>query len=468
MISSIQPRPIKQLLIPFLAFLTIPLLNCINPKTEPPTAPDLIALRGEILGFPITYSGNNGCAASSSAQTSQTSQSGITLKHYKISETITKLPSYVGAQIGPWPDSIEPVSQLCDSIPYWLEITTPQSAKPETLTIQSLNRSWNLKILETSLPAEPSMPLYIQMQPWDISRAHGDLNQQNFTLYPPYFDRMIANRIYPLKHWIDASSTHLTASFQYATQYAWLPLSIYNTFTDSQAREQISLAKSRNLKPLVYLVDEPSGSELAQAITLAKRIHAIDPLVELIATTKWSQSLQDAGIKPCEVLHPGHISGKAKCYYTSCMANGCGPATGGLSGAPDLVLDHPPIFSRIYPWIAHFLGSDYFIYYNMLEGHKDQRSSPMISHPVTKSQWGNLDGVLIHPDIQNSKPIETLRMKYLLRGMQDIEILKLANQTDLSALIRSPFDWERSSAPFDSLIQKAKESLKWTQTNSET
>lgn len=429
-------------------------VGCKDKDTEPSKADlDLMAVKNETLGMKMTW-GVKACEPASHLNTAD----GIEFVHYDIGEIQVNKPSYEGSKgvPGKFQDPLTIAAEICPSKEYWLDIAVDRRAAVKTHTVDLHGKKINITVKDWEMPAVSSLPLYVQMAPWDIAKAHGDTNQTRMELYPPYYDAMLGHRIYMYRHQVASTTAWMEKIIPYTPGHLFLGLSTYNNPSDAKIKEMAALAKKHGKVGVVYIHDEPHESEMAKIKTLAKKIKALAPELQIMLTTKWRQDLADAGIDIfTEVLHPGFLTGKARWLYASCMSNGCGPSVGKSSGAPDLVLDREPIWTRVFHWVGYQQKVEAILYYNALENSKGL-TEPMSKHPHTGSEWGNLDGILLFPG--DDKPIISLRMKYLRRGSQDIELLKHAKK-DISDLVRSPFDWEKDESKYDELILSIKKSL---------
>ena len=403
---------LKAALITFIAatitFLTVLLSELIGEN------PGLV-LRGstnEVLGFRLTPK-----VCDDSAET------------FLISQTVTTEPSYEGARVGAWDDGLTKGCSTEKEV--WVDYKITQTAGDHLITI--LGHNVSLKVYNYTMPDQPSLPLLVQMQPWDYHKSINDFDQRDKG-YLDVFQALIDHRITPYKTWV--TRTNLDETFDLDLPITIVPVTTRNPHSDPELVALNNRCSGRRC--VAYLHDEPRESDYPSIDALAARLKAY-PNIKSMVTEKYTEAMPNVDIFT-EVLHPNFVSGRASMYYVSCMSHGCGPQVGTSSGAPDFVLDRDPIYSRVFLWVAYFGNIQAILYYNSVEG---------LSQTVYLFT-GNRDGQLLYgPGFKQ----QSLRLKYLRRGSYDYEYLKAA-RADISSLVRSPFDWEKDEQKYDDLIRQ--------------
>lgn len=372
----------------------------------------------EVLGFRLQPKSCDGSAQS-----------------FTITPTVTTQPSYEGARVGEWDDIL---TEGCNTTEeHWVDykITLPHGEYDLTI----LGHSVKLTVYNFTIPDQPSLPLSIQLLPWDYHKSIGDLNQRDKG-YLDVYEVLKAHRITPMKTWV--SRSNLDETFALDLPITIVPITTTNPQTDEYVAEINQRCVDR--KCVAWLQDEPPASSFPAIKALATRMTAY-PNIQTMVTTKYTEELADVDIFT-EVLHPGFLSARIDWGYTSCMAHGCGPSTGQSTGAPDLVLDRHSLYARVLHWVGYHLRLEAVLYYNAVEG---------LGRPPIYRWTGNREGQLLYgPGFKQ----QSLRLKYLRRGSYDYEYLKAAG-ADVSSLIRSPFDWDKDESKYDAMIKEIGASL---------
>ena len=220
----------------------------------------------------------------------------------------------------------------------------------------------------------------------------------------------------------------------------------------------------------LYTLDEPRPDQLAE---LARRAGiARSAGVRVIATTVPAAPL--AGLvdafAPNVTLLPeapdGARAGRVGFFYASCLSHGCGelPARGArrtemvraFSGWPGYEIDRPGAAARAMGWLAFRRGLDGEIYYDMLQ------TWPGDPWRDVRAFAGNGDGTLLYPGRpaelggRSPFPVESIRLKLVRAGLEDLELLRLASARGEGALAArlvarlapSPRAFERRAAPW--------------------
>jgi hypothetical protein len=159
-------------------------------------------------------------------------------------------------------------------------------------------------------------------------------------------------------------------------------------------------------------------------------------------------------------------AGTAGFWYASCLSHGCGELPERGPGRADMLrafarwpgyeIDRPGAAARAMAWLAWRRGLGGELYYDMLQTWtgdpwKDVRAFA-----------GNGDGTLLYPGRpeklggRHPFPVESIRLKVIRDGLEDRELLALAEEVGLGALAsrlaasvaRSEREWERRPGPW--------------------
>ena len=207
----------------------------------------------------------------------------------------------------------------------------------------------------------------------------------------------------------------------------------------------------------LYTLDEPKPGDVSELARRARAAHAggvrvfvtstpipaLDGLVDAYAPNVFffdrlaGESLRARG----PMASPGRAF-----WYASCMSHGCDelPAAGptrremsrAFSGFPGYEIDRPGAAARAMGWLAFRERVAGELYYDML-------------HAWSGDPWkdvrafaGNGDGTLLYPGLPDRLggshpfPVESIRLKLVRDGIEDWEMLALAERSGLSALAR--------------------------------
>ena len=288
----------------------------IDPPPKPVVDMKLVSVKNETLGLKIKY-------AHEKCEPAVSTSGPIKLVHYDIGEIQVNKPSYEGSPNvpGKFQDPLHVATQVCPGKEYWLDVEVDKQVGAGEYTLDLYKQKIGLTVKNWIMPDVASLPLYVQMAPWDIAKAHGDNNQTRLELYPPYFQALLDHRIYPYRQNVSSAiNPWMTEAAKWAPAHMFLPLSTYSNPSDQKIKDLAAWVKTTGKPGVVYVHDEPAESEMAKVIAHAKKLKALAPDLELMVTTKHRQDLVDAGISIfTEVLHPGFLTGKARWAYTSCM-----------------------------------------------------------------------------------------------------------------------------------------------------
>lgn len=220
----------------------------------------------------------------------------------------------------------------------------------------------------------------------------------------------------------------------------------------------------------LYTLDEPKPEQFGELKRRARLARAAKvPVFATIAETPELADHVDAFV-PNVTLAPAAPlrarSGPDRFWYASCLSHGCGelPARGkgraemlrAYARWPGYEIDRPGPAARAMGWLAWRRGLGGELYYDMLQTWtgdpwKDVRAFA-----------GNGDGTLLYPGRpeqlggRHPFPVESIRLKLIRDGLEDRELLALAEEAGLGALAsklaagvaRSERDWERRPEPW--------------------
>lgn len=429
-------------------------------EPEPPVAkaPDLILLKGETSEIRLPA---GPCP-------SITPPSGIFTEVLELRPYTATHESYRGLPAGEYLDAVAPCTTGERGL--WLDVTAARDAKPGLYEVAGKD----VLVLDAELPEKPTMPFYAAVNWDDVKRLWGR------DPHASVFNRQMLD-------WIRFARAHRIEPFvQFPTLHAPEDLRIYNEFgidyremvingaiappilvrpnvpvTDStlQAIERRIKDGTFPKGSLGYLWDEGQPGSLAQvrARAEAARIHAPslrrfvtwEPLPEI-------RSLYDVFV-PVLDWRGAHVpvsdyAGVSYGHYSSCMAQGRCHDSGSPanpSGTPLMVVGSPEIHQRMFPIVVHALGGEFALYYTLTK-HVDTAWNP-------GGQWnegGEGDGTALYAI--DRKPVASVRVKGIRKGMNDIEYARLLG-FDLKQLVTSHRVWNKEHAPLDDLrVQLAK------------
>jgi hypothetical protein len=195
----------------------------------------------------------------------------------------------------------------------------------------------------------------------------------------------------------------------------------------------------------LYTLDEPTAAqrpELARRARLARRAG-----IRVFATTPPAPDLAglvDVFAPNLTLLPDAPAPPAARFSYASCLSHGCRELpTGGrlraemrraFAGWPGYEIDRPGTAARAVAWLAARRGLAGELYYDMLQAWtRDPWTDP-------RAFAGNGDGTLLYPGRPAALggahpfPVESIRLKVIRDGLEDLELLRLARAAGLGAL----------------------------------
>lgn len=213
----------------------------------------------------------------------------------------------------------------------------------------------------------------------------------------------------------------------------------------------------------VYTLDEPGPAvwpELRRRARLARQAG-----LRVFVTALPSPALEGAvdAFAPNLTLLPdrGARPKGVSFSYASCLSHGCGEMPDGgplraafheeFGGWPGYAVDRPGTAARAVPVLGWRRGLSGELYYDMLQA---WRGDPWRD---VRAFAGNGDGTLLYPGApaklggEHPFPVESIRLKLVRDGLEDVELLRLATDAGLgplaqrtaSALVPTARGWER-------------------------
>jgi hypothetical protein len=231
-------------------------------------------------------------------------------------------------------------------------------------------------------------------------------------------------------------------------------------------------------RTFLYLPDEPKPEQFGQVRHLAELAHRADPSLHVLLTASrqaglfsvadlWAPNLNclyhRPGPSPCPAVAEANDyeselkRGAHLWWYQSCTSHGCGPVSGSdekpFLGWPSYMVDHPIALNRAMGVLAfsqHISGE---LYYDTVDAYDGDTF-----HSVWRFH-GNGDGTLFYPGRadriggQIEVPLASLRLKAIRDGLQDYELLHLAESLGQGEAARqiaaklAPHPWEIERDP---------------------
>lgn len=230
----------------------------------------------------------------------------------------------------------------------------------------------------------------------------------------------------------------------------------------------------------LYAPDEPRPAQFAQVKDVARIAREADPRIRILLTASeqpglagvadlWTPNIVCMFPRPEGKMCPAMAGpdayradrkkGAKLWWYQSCMSHGCGPAEGPaarvFTGWPSYMVDASAVQNRAMGVAAYRYGIEGELYYSTTEAYDGD--------PWT-DVWrfhGNGDGTLFYPGTpariggKTDVPLASLRLQQLRDGLQDYELLELADANGLHDLAQRaavklvPKPWELDPDPTD-------------------
>jgi hypothetical protein len=218
----------------------------------------------------------------------------------------------------------------------------------------------------------------------------------------------------------------------------------------------------------LYTLDEPKPDQLAELARRARLARAAG--IKVFATTVPQPALAgvvDAFAPNVTLVPEAGRPERVSFSYASCLSHGCGelPEAGPVraamvqefTGWPGYEIDRPGAAARALAWLAWRRGLSGELYYDMLESWR--RADPWSD---VRAFAGNGDGTLLYPGRPEALggkhpfPVESIRLKLVRDGLEDVELLRLATAAGLgplaesaaARLVPSGRRWARAAAPW--------------------
>jgi hypothetical protein len=386
---------------------------------------------------------------------------------FKIKTFTTTQPSFQTARVGDYLDPLVPTTQACPGDLIWSDLTIPTSAAAGSYV---LPYGLNLTIWKMTMPAKPTMPLYINLSGYQTMLAHGVANNvtNQGSLTRAYVNAYRAHRVEPFGHMVtvypalngdgtlnlDQWSANGASYRQLVLDGAIAPPMLFipnpgnapsiNLLT---ALDAAIVAGTIPTGSMAYVWDEGEGdpSATASALARAQLVKQNAPHINVM-TTRRPDPAFDPYVDTYFPVLDVFTTGWSKAYglYTSCMAQGSctDNQPRNPTGTPMMLIDAPTVHPRAFLWVNYKLGAKSTLYYNATE---------KLSSAWTNQYFaaGNGDGTLIYPDKTALTPDMSIRMKMLRQGSFDLEYLNWAKASGIGYV--DPVTDERTwSQSFDS------------------
>jgi hypothetical protein len=380
--------------------------------------------------------------------------------------------SFIGAVSGNHYDPLIPRAQLCGPGWYWIDFKTP--AESTVVRIGSLTIIVN--VLDKTLPAKPAVPFYTALQVDGIRNSH-KITTWQISAYAPlvqdYVNLLRAHGIEPFNQYIgplkaqadgflnlDEYGNEGGSYRQLQMNGALAPNFLFMFSSQSQATLQAaekSIAKEPALTGAMhYVIDEPSDAAPTNSLTIMRDRLAADklyaPSMKRMVTTMQATADIDFNVAAFEQYKAGQMPTNFW-LYGSCMSHGsCGnDLIGARTGTPDLMVEEPTIYYRLFPLVAARLGAKAILYYTAMEAQL-RGLDPWINQYM-QGGWG--EGTLVYPcragehGVTKDMACGSIRLKMLREGNND-KAKMLANPL-LPTLIQDAKNWSKRHSDYDAL-----------------
>jgi hypothetical protein len=386
----------------------------------------------------------------------------------------TKTPSYKGAHVGAYYDPLVPTTEICAGDFVWMDLQIHATATPGTY---DLPYGLNLTIWKMTIPASPTMPLYINLNGYQSMLAHGlpptsSLLTQG-TITQNYIKAFRAHRIEPYGQAAtlypamasDGVNLDLDLWSQFGSSFRQLvlngaispPIIYYENQLQAPPVAMLRAIDANIAKGLfpagsmAYVWDEGEGnpSATANALERAKLAKQYAPHLRVMTTRAPAADFMPY----VDLFFPIQNEYSSKWtvpfgMYVSCMSQGS--CTNGVQGTPVgppmMLIDSPAIGPRAFMWINYVTGAQAALYYS---------ATQMIGTAWTNQYLagGNGDGTLVYPDKNAQIPDMSIRMKMLRQGSYDVEYLKWAREAGIAvnSPATDPKHWSQSFDAYQEL-----------------
>lgn len=405
---------------------------------------------------------------------------------YLMGTVTTTVPSARGIPVGPYYDVLEPVSQVVPGNQYLMQFLVMHGFSATTAYPFAFGgQKFSLTVHAMSMPELPSLPIYMEIEPYALLKGHALDPNSNVTVQGPvvmaYVDELRRHRVEPIKQaiatpavvpatglldldtWGASNASFRALVVNDAIASPMVPTYFGPKVTDRpsimylQAIEKTS--KSLGIQFWTYVWDEPAVTDLPEVLARAQLYKQYAPSMKTMVTTAPSASLApyiDTFVGVVDQYQKG-LGVKANGMYTSCMAHGsCSNSViGNNTGTPDMCFDQPAAHALAFPLMSWVLGFGQALYYctnvayGVTDPFKDQRLFA-----------GNGDGNLFYPGTGNL-PWPSLRLKLVELSSNIIEWAVLANAYDTAAtqlalktVISATVVWSKDEAAYHDLKEK--------------
>ncbi len=384
---------------------------------------------------------------------------GVVPTFFKAELMTAAKPSFIGAP-SQFYDKLQPVDYVCEQGMYFVDLTGFGNLQIGTASIWVTHNGF-------TLPARPTMPLYISLDPSfaNVLGLAGHVSTQGPAIQAAV-DLLRKHRIEPYKQYLALTlpvksdgTLNVDQWQEFGASYRQLVLdgAIANPFvvvtvpatpavSQLQAVQKTIAAGVFPPHPMAYGFDEGQLSPPGPALARSNLIKTNCPDCNLMWTREEDTSSAFASLDTfCPILdwfkQPGHVQNYSKPYglYTACFAQGgCSGPVRNPSGSPMMVGDAPAVHPFAFPIVAASLGAQYALYYAAVDG---------FGKDLAYKDNGNGDGQLLYADMVNKRVLPSVRLKLLREGMNTVEYLK-RDPSAFAGLVSSGLVWSKNYAAY--------------------
>jgi hypothetical protein len=409
---------------------------------------------------------------------------GIRIEAFEIQSVTTTRPSFSGARIGEHEDPLFPVARLRAGVSYWIDLTPLQAG---TFEIPLSGKIIRVRGLAHTMPRRPSHPIYSELQVQRIREAHqlpdqGETLQARCALNSKYRELMRSHRVEPIKSWTFDYPSVRNGRIDLDSYFPNLGCSFRQQVLTGAIADPILWGPNPATAPSTALLEATRASIQAGEIPAGSRAYVwdegeLDPALSATALARAQQAAPYIGTyitrRPSETFRPfvrtfcpvqdWATPGMASCYYTSCMAHGCGALS--LSGTPLTVVEADRVHPRAFPIVSKVLGGQESLYFAVSVALPTAWRADGIFNPDDGK--GNGDGTLLYPGLPGVKglsdhiPVPSIRLKQWRRGSYDLEYQKLAEEAGLPLKlpVRGARDWSKDEREYDAFRESVARAL---------
>lgn len=406
---------------------------------------------------------------------------------------------------------------------YLFEIYAPATAKAGTyngeLSFSAKNEivkiPVKLQIFDVTLPSKFEMKTTFGFAPWEVLKKHyGGWHKDERPLYDQYITlalehridlhkiydkfpeanakdplteapqgmRSFSNQTKPLyagvghKNGYQFSITDLPVRDEYKTIESEYPMTVNDVEAFWKSLNNSVVKNNLKEKTFVYYVDEPKEETLRQLGKELTQIKKWAPDLKMLVTSPWRQALDNAvdiwvlnlflWDRPNEKSPEFYKQLQAKkqdlWFYVGCNSHGCGEPEDIMN--PDFVTDRPSAYLRSFPWSALRYGATGLLYFDTVYTYTN--GGPQSPWQDSFAFTGYGEGLLFYPctpklgQCKTPKVIPALRLKILRDGLEDAQIVKMAQAKgfDISAVnkvVRNVRDFSVNTADYEMIKRQA-------------